>query len=888
MRHPARRQWLLMLATLLLAAPASAQVPGAIAAPARPELPTSGLVVTGPARNGAQAQALGPRGSWLGHETGNFEAWIYPLKVVRDLELTFEFRGRTYGGSDLAREVEVRPEWTAITYSHEAFRVRQVFAAPRDVPGLVMLLAVDASFPLDIDIEFHIDLQPMWPASVGGQFSWWDASLPGFVIGEGSGRNAALIGSPAATEPTIQPAHSLPEHPTRFRLHIEPDATRDRWIPVVVVARAADVDTPSDDDAMREIYQRLASDPIAEIAATAEHFGRLESTRGFVTPDERLNSMLAWANVRLDQGMVCNPHLGCGMIAGYGAAGAGYRPGFGWFFGGDTFYNSWALTAAGHHVAARQALEFLAAQQRDDGKIMHELSQGAGYVDWFGDYPYGFYHAETTPYFVGAVAEHVRATGDRPWAAKMLPALRSAIAYCIAADTDGDGLMENTAAGLAAVEMGALREARVHQDVYLASVWVRALEQLEWLVGYLDDDVLSSQSDRLRTARASLLGTWMEDLDQFAFATRTDGSAVADLTLWNILPVALLQEGEDLNAVDAVATIASPAITTDWGTRMLATTSPLYDPLVYNQGTVWPFLSGFAAMAAYRADQQWYGEDLLFGLTRLGEDFMLGAWPEVLSGDRYQTMGPAVPNQLFSAASLITPFVRGLMGIDLDVANSHVELTPHLPYGWPRAVASVPYGEGELYIRYTQTDSSLEMTAELLTPGEIVEDTRSLVTSTMDFTPPEVVFSPRLPLGATDLRIDGRPAERATALLDLRPDSEGTLRARSTFTWQGGVNFAIRRETLRPGSPSSGLRILRASWNPEAEQLELDIAGRVGETYTLETDAEWRYLGGIEVPGAAVANHFVTHVGRGVSFKLHGSAGEIVAARIALLPATEN
>jgi len=887
--RPGRRPLLLLLPLLplLLNAPAIAQVPGAIASPARRDLPVSGLVVTGPARGGVQAQVLGPRSAWLGYETGRFEAWIYPLKVVRDLELSFEFRGRSYRASELAREVEVRPEWTAITYSHEAFTVRQVLTASRDDAGLLMLLAVDASYPLDIDIQFHIDLQPMWPASLGGQFSWWDADLPGFVIGEGSGRNAALIGSPAAIEPTIQPAHSLPERPTRFRLHIEPDETRDRWIPVVVVARAMDVEASADDTAMRATYARLASNPIAAVEAAAAHFRRLERTRGFVTPDKQLNAMLSWANVRLDQGLVCNPHLGCGMVAGYGAAGAGYRPGFGWFFGGDTFYNSWALTAGGHHVAARQALEFLAAQQREDGKIMHELSQGAGYIDWFGDYPYGYYHAETTPYFIGAVAAHVRATGDRGWAEKMLPALRRALAYCIAADTDGDGLMENTAAGLAAVEMGALREARVHQDVYLASVWVHALEQLEWLVRYLDDDALASEADRLRTARASLLGTWLEDRDQYAFATRTDGSAVEDLTLWSVLPVALLQDGDDLHLTEAVATMASPASTTDWGTRMLGTTSPLYDPLIYNQGTVWPFLSGFAALAAYRADQHWYGEDLLFGLTQLGADFMLGAWPEVLSGDRYQPMGPAVPNQLFSASSLVTPFVRGLMGIDLDVANGRVELTPQLPYAWPGAVASIPYGDGELSIRYKQTDSSLQVTAELLTPDGLFDDDRSLIGSATSLAPPEVMFSPRLPLGATDLRLDGRPNERAAVMLEIEPDSKGALRATAKFTWEGGVNFSVRRKSLRAGAQSQGLRILRARWNAEAEQLEWDIAGRVGETYTLDTAATWVYLGGIEAPGAAIATGVVTDVSHGVRFKLHGPDGAIVAARIALLPMTD-
>ena len=40
--------------------------------------------------------------------------------------------------------------------------------------------------------------------------------------------------------------------------------------------------------------------------------------------------------------------LGCGLVAGYGPAGpTGYRPGFGWYFGGDAAINSLAMSSTG-------------------------------------------------------------------------------------------------------------------------------------------------------------------------------------------------------------------------------------------------------------------------------------------------------------------------------------------------------------------------------------------------------------------------------------------------------------------------------------------------------------------------------------------------------------
>ena len=56
----------------------------------------------------------------------------------------------------------------------------------------------------------------------------------------------------------------------------------------------------------------------------------------------------------LDKGFVCNPQLGCGLVAGLGPSGRlRTRPGFGWFFGGDAFMNMSAMTAYGDFETVR-------------------------------------------------------------------------------------------------------------------------------------------------------------------------------------------------------------------------------------------------------------------------------------------------------------------------------------------------------------------------------------------------------------------------------------------------------------------------------------------------------------------------------------------------------
>jgi hypothetical protein len=90
-----------------------------------------------------------------------------------------------------------------------------------------------------------------------------------------------------------------------------------------------------------------------------------------------------------------------------------------------------AINSYGDCATTRQALTFLRTCQRADGKMMHELSQSGGMIPWFEEYPYGYYHADTTPYYLVAAWDYVQASGDTAFLRESWASLRKAYAYCI-------------------------------------------------------------------------------------------------------------------------------------------------------------------------------------------------------------------------------------------------------------------------------------------------------------------------------------------------------------------------------------------------------------------------------------------------------------------------
>src|SRR5437762_9030748 len=146
------------------------------------------IALTGTPRPTRYLEASGLRAAFLGREDGTFEAWAYPLKILHGFELSF--RTPAYAdpirGADLASWIDARPEAATVRFAHDAFTVDAMWLVPRDEPGGLVLLDIHTSAPLRVVVRFRIDLKPMWPAALGGQYSYWDAELKAYIAGEAS------------------------------------------------------------------------------------------------------------------------------------------------------------------------------------------------------------------------------------------------------------------------------------------------------------------------------------------------------------------------------------------------------------------------------------------------------------------------------------------------------------------------------------------------------------------------------------------------------------------------------------------------------------------------------------------------------------------------------
>ena len=804
---------------------------------------SSPIELTGPVRPGEYFGVVGPRAAWLGLETGEAELWAHPLKVGTGFSLSFLTPG--YGspipGATIARTVQMRPELGTITYSHAAFQVRQHVLAPADTSahGILVLLEVDSPEPLEIIAEFHPVLNYMWPASLGGQYAYWDAGRRTFVLSESLQTRNAVVGSPWAANSVEHPAHQLGEAPRTMVIPVDPERAGSEFIPIAMTGGTVHRDT------VFARYGRLIAD------AEALYRGKLawadsvlSTTTSVETPDPLLDLALEWAKINLEEQRVCNPDLGCGFVAGWGLSRNGTRPGFGWFFGGDAAIASFAMDAVGQWDLVAEELRFLARYQRNDGKITHEISQAAAHIDWFDTYPYAYYHADTTPYWMFALHQYWRASGDDALLEELWPAYLRAWAWCLTAETDGDGIIENTVGGLGAVEVGGLGAA-LHQDIYLAGVWAAALEGTIEMATHLGDSATGSEAAELfPLARATLNGAyWREDLGHHAFGILADGNTNGNLTVWPSTAAAFGLYDRKL-AHGTLRQIAGDRISSDWGAHMLSTESELYGALQYNMGTVWPFVTGYASWAQYRYRRPWAGFHLMDAVKQMTFDWSLGRYGELFSGDFYQPLDQTVPHQFFATAMLPTPLLRGVFGWEPDAPRQRARLAPQYPPDWPVATLRG--------LRIGQTALDVEFSGGPHAGGGT---TRTTVRSTGP--PIDLEYVPDLPTGAENVVVsaegaavvfperEGPEAQGAweeSESLVLRLDPNRTTEI--TVSWDGGLSVVPPRIDLEPGQRSVGLRILDFTESPPGWVAILE--GIAGRSYRLDLYGTEVEVGGTE------------------------------------------
>ena len=760
----------------------------------------------------------GQRAALFGNEVGGMEVWVYPLKIFREFHLNFLTEGRVLPAETLARTITVRPESASILYAGDTFTVRETFFVPVTEPGAIILMNIETEKPLEIEAVFHRDFQLEWPAALGATYVDWSAPERAFYFGEEQKKFAAFVGSPTAADPHREFQTNYSESETSsFRLGATEKGNETR---LMVIAASMEGRT-----AAEKTYQHLTADYAALLEESRKYYqDYLARTVSLELPDAKIQQAYDWARLSMLQGLVTNPYLGTGLVAGYRTSGDSQRPGFAWFFGRDSFWTSLALNAAGDFSTARSALAFISKFQRDDGKVPHEISQGATFVDWFKGYPYPYASADATPLYLIAMNDYVVQSGDTAFAKEKWDSLSKALAF-LRSTYDEHGFAKNLGVGHGWVEGGPLLP--VKTELYQTGLGIEALRALSQLARLTGKEDSSKELEKAFAEQRPAMNEtfWLADKKRFAFALDNDNRPVDEPSVLAMVPMwfGLLDEGKADAMITELADLDQQA---DWGMRIISNHAPKFSGGGYHFGSVWPLFTGWASVGEYRYHRASPAYGNLRANALLAFDGSLGHTTEVLSGDFYHSLSTSSPHQIWSAAMVVSPILRGLFGLQTEAATETLTFAPHVPADWSLFVLhNVRVGSAKIDLKYAKdlNGITLEIGVREGAAGKVSVD-----------------FGPAVSLRAKVLgaALNGRPvpfhveahsADQHVLVRISVSAGSNSLRIRLKD------DFALTYNSTLPvlGGPSEGLRIVSERWSPARDRLTLVVAGVAGRQYRL-------------------------------------------------------
>jgi hypothetical protein len=300
----------------------------------------------------------------------------------------------------------------------------------------------------------------------------------------------------------------------------------------------------------------------------------------------------------------------------------------------------------------------------------------------------------------------VKSSGDVEFLKSHRDAVERAWHFETTHDSDGDGIYDNSE-GTGWVESWPPGMPR--QEIYLALLDQQASAAMAKLAGLLEDKATAESAAKRADDVAKKIEAEYYDAsrDAYAFSRNRDGAVDRTATVFPM--IAWWNGGEGLAHADAsFRRWASHDFSTDWGLRDVAESDPLYDPISYHQGSVWPLFTGWAAVAQYRTGHPLAGYAHLMQNADLTTAQDLGAITELLSGAFFQPFGRSTSHQLWSSAMVVIPALRGLFGIDVDALSGRVTLDPHLPAEWNEAeVQRLHVGAGVCSLLYKREGQRL-------------------------------------------------------------------------------------------------------------------------------------------------------------------------------------
>lgn len=360
------------------------------------------------------------------------------------------------------------------------------------------------------------------------------------------------------------------------------------------------------------------------------------------TPDAAINDYWQVATHNMQQ-LVTQPH----QMPVYFLAGI---PEYPQVFGCDTAYAVPGLLAAGFGPATQSVIAYLAAHAHHAcGRVPHEITTN-GRIFHSGN-------AQETPQFTVACWQYMRWSGDTQQNFSLYALCVEGMQHVMGVLNGqhwpyGDGMVERHG-------MGAFKLDTVCY-IYQALVALA-----DWATTNRDFD----DAQRWRTYATNLAARfepawWLAAESMYADSLQRDGTPQLDRHWTAIVPVQ--------------TQIATPArqqavyqqvrrdLVNQWG-------------LMHTKGAderVWTLPTGLLALSAFAQNDTNYGVELLHQIGSTARHGSLGLMKELIP------QGICFV-QLWSAALFVQGIVQGLCGIEPDMGNRQITITPRLPAEWP-------------------------------------------------------------------------------------------------------------------------------------------------------------------------------------------------------------
>jgi glycogen debranching enzyme len=759
----------------------------------------------------------------MGYPETGLEFLAYPLQIVSGYQIGFKPEGAATETDArlLLSRVTATPDSVTRIYAGPDYVVRETMFVPLERAASFLTYEVDSAHPVDIVVHFTPVLDLMWPAALGGQSTRWNDAASAYVLTEPAHGFTALIGS-AQTVAHDSTVNSTLHADGKVTFSIRPQHSAGGGASTSATATVLIAQVPANQTDPAAVRRALEAEAVALKADAVTHYQSLQQGALHLrTPDDAVNAALAWTQVAIDQAWVCNPQLGCGLVAGYGPSRPGRRPQYAWFFAGDGLLTTEALISAGSFARAREELEFIVRyQDPKTGMVWHELAQSSNYVEW-SKYPYMFVHVDISLAYLNTVARYVASSGDNDFAIKHWDSIAAAYGYCQSLIRAEDHLPY-----IPVGKSGGDEQHSPADDLGLSTSWAEATQSfvaLAKVAGHVELTADASKAGEL--ARGAIAkrywdakrNFWIDSHDAGGQPIFSRGSGPG-----SAIGAGIFSAKQEEQLLDQ---IASAKFQTDWGTRGIGSDSAIYAPWSYATGSIFAIHSTQSAQTFWQAHRPQVAWSIFRAIVPWATLDAPGHIHEVLAGNYFRPQTESVPEQTWSSAGLLDAAVRGLFGIEVRAAQDSLVLHPHMPAEWDEMSVE--------NIRLPHATLSFTMRHD---PGSVDLDLRN------SGDPAEVEFSPEIPLGADVVEAQCAGAKLTAVVTSQAQDTHSQLKFMAArgeshchLRLAGGVSIVLPAPAAQIGDASTGIKLTRLHLQGRDLALEADVHTRGVDHFRLQS-----------------------------------------------------